>query len=210
MYQDAISILKKINNLGYISYIVGGYPRDLLLNRKSLDIDICTSATPEIIKDFFEVVSDNSKYGSLKIKYNNNLFEITTFRKDYYKDSRYPQIEFVDDLLTDLKRRDFTINTICIDSEGNIIDLLNAKEDLKSKILKTVKDPYISLKEDNIRIIRAVRFKNNLGFKYDPKLEDAISNIKINKISNNLLNKELAKMNEFGKKEWEAILCKKK
>lgn len=210
MYQDAISILKKINSLGYISYIVGGYPRDLLLNRKSLDIDICTSATPEIIKDFFEVVSDNSKYGSLKIKYNNNLFEITTFRKDYYKDSRYPQIEFVDDLLTDLKRRDFTINTICIDSEGNIIDLLNAKEDLKNKILKTVKDPYISLKEDNIRIIRAIRFKNNLGFKYDPKLEDAISNIKINKISNNLLNKELAKMNEFGKKEWEAILCKKK
>lgn len=210
MYQDAISILKKINSLGYISYIVGGYPRDLLLNRKSLDIDICTSATPEIIKDFFEVVTDNSKYGSLKIKYNNNLFEITTFRKDYYKDSRYPQIEFVDDLLTDLKRRDFTINTICIDSEGNIIDLLNAKEDLKNKILKTVKDPYISLKEDNIRIIRAVRFKNNLEFKYDPKLEDAISNIKINKISNNLLNKELAKMNEFGKKEWEAILCKKK
>ncbi len=210
MYQDAISILKKINSLGYISYIVGGYPRDLLLNRKSLDIDICTSATPEDIKDFFEVVSDNSKYGSLKIKYNNNLFEITTFRKDYYKDSRYPQIEFVDDLLTDLKRRDFTINTICIDSEGNIIDLLNAKEDLKNKILKTVKDPYISLKEDNIRIIRAIRFKNNLGFKYDPKLEDAISNIKINKISNNLLNKELAKMNEFGKKEWEAILCKKK
>ena len=210
MYQDAISILKKINSLGYISYIVGGYPRDLLLNRKSLDIDICTSATPEDIKDFFEVVSDNSKYGYLKIKYNNNLFEITTFRKDYYKDSRYPQIEFVDDLLTDLKRRDFTINTICIDSEGNIIDLLNAKEDLKNKILKTVKDPYISLKEDNIRIIRAIRFKNNLGFKYDPKLEDAISNIKINKISNNLLNKELAKMNEFGKKEWEAILCKKK
>lgn len=210
MYQDAISILKKINSLGYISYIVGGYPRDLLLNRKSLDIDICTSATPEDIKKIFEVVTDNSKYGSLKIKYNNNLFEITTFRKDYYKDSRYPQIEFVDDLLTDLKRRDFTINTICIDSEGNIIDLLNAKEDLKSKILKTVKDPYISLKEDNIRIIRAVRFKNNLGFKYDPKLEDAISNIKINKISNNLLNKELAKMNEFGKKEWEAILCKKK
>ena len=210
MYQDAISILKKINSLGYISYIVGGYPRDLLLNRKSLDIDICTSATPEDIKKIFEVVTDNSKYGSLKIKYNNNLFEITTFRKDYYKDSRYPQIEFVDDLLTDLKRRDFTINTICIDSEGNIIDLLNAKEDLKNKILKTVKDPYISLKEDNIRIIRAVRFKNNLEFKYDPKLEDAISNIKINKISNNLLNKELAKMNEFGKKEWEAILCKKK
>ena len=115
MYEVAISILKELNELGYTSYIIGGYPRDHLLNQSNDDIDICTSATPDIIKKQYEIIIDNSKYGSLQIKKNNYYFEITTFRIELEYHGRYPKIKYTNDILEDLNRRDFTINTFCID-----------------------------------------------------------------------------------------------
>lgn len=103
MYETAISILKKLEQLGYEAYIIGGYPRDLLLNIQNDDIDICTSATPDIIIDKFEVVADYSKFGSVRIKKNNFIFEITTFRIDTYDNDRYPTIEYTKTLQEDLK-----------------------------------------------------------------------------------------------------------
>ncbi len=177
MFETAIRLLEKISSYGYVAYMVGGYPRDLYLKRTFTDIDICTDATPmELHQIFSEVVTTNSEYGSVTIVFEKTKFEITTFRKDIkYKDYRRPEkIEYVDTLEEDIKRRDFTINTLCIDKVGNQIDLIGAKQDLDNKIIRTVTNPKISLKDDALRILRAIRFATTLNFTLEPKLKTYI------------------------------------
>ena len=128
MYDTAIEILNKITDFGYKAYIVGGYPRDIYLKRNSVDIDICTNATPKELKEIFhESILKSQEYGSVSLIYKKIRFEITTFRKEIkYENNRFPvKIKYIDTLVDDLERRDFTINTLCIDSKGNFIDLLN-------------------------------------------------------------------------------------
>lgn len=172
MYNKALEILKIFERHNYIAYIVGGYPRDYLLGIKTNDIDICTNATPREIMEIFtsKTVSDNG-YGSVVITYKGSLFDITTMRKDIkYENNRKPiKIKYVSDLKTDLLRRDFTINTICIDSEGNFIDTMKAKIDIDHHIIKTVGNPRVKIKEDSLRILRAIRFAATLDFDIDDK-----------------------------------------
>lgn len=177
MHETALKVLKQLESHGYKAYVVGGYPRDLYLKRKTIDIDICTNATPKEITEIFNNVKLNSaKYGSVSLIYNNIRFEITTFRKEIkYENHRIPvQIEYIDDLSEDLKRRDFVINTLCMDSDGNIIDLLGAKEDLDARRIKMIGDPKERLQEDALRILRAVRFATTLNFELDSELEKNI------------------------------------
>lgn len=200
MYEVAISILKELNELGYISYIIGGYPRDRLLNQSNDDIDICTSATPDIIKKQYEIIIDNSKYGSLQIKKNNYYFEITTFRIELEYHGRYPKIKYTNDILEDLNRRDFTINTFCIDQYGQIHDFLNAESDLKNGIIRCIGDTEVKIKEDPIRILRAIRFSTKLNFKIEKNLLQVIDKYQylVLNLSNHQIEKELSKMNEKG------------
>ena len=172
MYKKAIELLNKFHEHGYLAYIVGGYPRDSLLGIKTKDIDICTNAKPIEIMELFDTESSTSvKYGSVKVIYKNYKFDVTTFRKDIkYEDNRKPiKIKYIDNLKKDLLRRDFTINTICIDKDENIIDLLGAKIDIDNKIIKTVGNPRYRLKEDALRILRAIRFAVILDFDIDDK-----------------------------------------
>ena len=181
MYTNALNILKKLNKNGYEAYIVGGYPRDLYLERTSVDIDICTNATPKEIKDVFgNAMLHEVNYGSVTVIKNKIRFEITTFRRDIkYVNNRFPvEMEYVDNLLEDLKRRDFTINTLCIDSEGNRIDLLDGIKDIDNKIIRTVGNPKIKLREDALRILRAIRFATELDFKLDEELKKYIKEYK--------------------------------
>ena len=198
MYEIAIQILNKLEDNGYNAYIIGGYVRDKLLNIENNDIDICTSAYPNKIKELFNVIEDNSKFGSLKILENNYIYEITTFRKDTYTNNRYPRIEFTNSLDEDLKRRDFTINTICIDSDNNYIDLYNGIEDINKKVIKMVGDPNTKLKEDPLRILRAIRFAGKLNFSLNKELKDSIIENKelINTLSKNKIKEEVDKMNQ--------------
>ena len=170
MYETAIKMLDKLNSNGFKAYIVGGYPRDLILNRESFDIDICTDATPKEMKEIFkDSMLPKVEYGSVTVIYHKVRFEITTFRKDLkYKNHRLPvKIEYVDSLLEDLKRRDFTINTLCLDKDGNILDLLNGRKEIESKTIKMVGSPKRRLQEDALRILRAIRFATILDFKLD-------------------------------------------
>ena len=172
MTEKAQEVLKIFENNGYNAYIVGGYVRDYLLERKTLDIDICTNATPkEIMKLFEHVQVSEFSYGSVTIVYKKIKFDITTFRKDIkYEDNRKPiKIKYISNLKEDLLRRDFTINTLCMDSQGNIIDLLNGKEDLDNKLIKTVSSPRQKIKEDSLRILRGVRFATILDFNIESK-----------------------------------------
>ena len=172
MYNKAIEILKKFMEHGYVAYIVGGYPRDKMLGVESTDIDICTDAKPKEIMDIFDItgVSD-VKYGYVKLIYKGSLFDVTTFRKDIkYENNRKPiKIKYVKELKKDLLRRDFTINTICIDYNENIIDILDGINDINKKVVRTVGNPRYRLKEDSLRILRAIRFASNLDFDIDKK-----------------------------------------
>ena len=177
MYKSAINLLKKIEEKGFSAYIVGGYPRDLYLNRPSIDIDICTSATPKDLKEIFgDIMLPKVNYGSVTVISHKVRFEITTFRRDIkYVNNRTPlKIEYIDNLLDDLKRRDFTINTLCMDSKGTIIDLLGGKKDIDNKIIRMVGDPKKRLKEDALRILRAIRFAVTLNFRIDEDLKKYI------------------------------------
>ena len=177
MNEVALNVLEKINTQGYVSYLVGGYPRDLYLGRDSIDYDICTNATPKELKNIFgNSILPTEQYGSVTLMSQGMRFEITTFRKDIkYLNNRKPiEIEYVDNLLDDLKRRDFTMNTMCIDSEGMIIDLLNGKDDIDKKIIKTVGIADLKIYEDSLRILRAIRFATVLDFDLDEDLKKAI------------------------------------
>ena len=199
MKELGLEILNKIYEYGYIGYIIGGYTRDYLLGNDTTDIDITTNATPMEIKNIFpDVYMMHESYGSVRINYKNVRFDITTFRKEEdYIDHRHPNsITYVNDLKTDLLRRDFTINTICMDKDGNIIDILNAKEDLNNHILKTIIDADTSFKIDALRILRAIRFAAILSFKLSTDIEKAIINNKslLKEISFNRKKEELDKI----------------
>ena len=199
MFEVAIKILKEIEDTGYIAYIVGGYVRDSINGIKNPDIDITTSAKPDVIKNMYEVIEDNSNFGSLKIKKEGFTFEITTFRKDIYDGSRFPKIEYTDSLYEDLKRRDFTINTICMDSDEAIIDLMGGIEDMEKKLIRSVKEADTLIKEDPLRILRAIRFMGYLNFNLDKELEESIIKNKdlIKTLSQKRINSELSKMNDI-------------
>lgn len=172
MYNRALEVLNILFDKGYLAYIVGGYPRDMVLGIKSNDIDICTNATPKEIIGIFDTenISDTN-YGSVRVIYKNYHFDVTTFRKEIkYENNRKPvKVKYINDLKKDLLRRDFTINTMCIDKDGNLIDMLGAREDIDKKIIKTVGNPRYRIKEDSLRILRAIRFASVLDFEIDSK-----------------------------------------
>ncbi len=177
MLETALKVLNIIEDNSYEAYIVGGFVRDYVMGIKSNDVDITTNARPkDLIKIFPNANIDNEMYGSVTVYLNNIRFEITTYRDDgNYLDNRHPDtINYVNDLKTDLKRRDFTINTICMDKSLNIVDLLRCRSDIDKKIIKTVINPLISFKIDCLRILRAIRFATTLDFELDKEVKEAI------------------------------------
>ena len=168
--EKALKILSILNENNHEAYIVGGYVRDKLIGRETNDIDICTSATPKEIMELFPN-TESPNYGSINIIYKNTNFDITTFRRDIkYQDNRLPvKIKYIKSHKKDLLRRDFTINTFCINKYGEIKDYLNATPDLNQRIIRTVGNPRYRLKEDSLRILRAIRFATLLDFDIEEK-----------------------------------------
>lgn len=199
MKELAFEILNKISDYGYVGYIVGGYVRDSLLGIESKDVDITTNATPMELKNIFhENDIINSNYGSITLIYKKQRFEITTFRKEEeYLDNRHPsRIIYVNDLQTDILRRDFTINALCLDKENHLIDLVNGKNDLDNKIIKTIGNSDTSFKLDALRILRAIRFASFLDFNLSDDIKKAINDNKalLKKISYERKKQELDKI----------------
>ena len=177
MFDIGLKLLKEITSHSYQAYIVGGFVRDHLLGIESNDIDITTNATPKQIKDIFEdSCLPNEDYGSVTVIMKGIHFEITTFRREIeYINNRKPiEIQYIDDLYEDLTRRDFIINTLCMDEDGVVLDYLGGREDIKNKIIRTVGDAYHKFSEDSLRILRAIRFATILDFQLDSEVYDAI------------------------------------
>lgn len=202
MDERIINILKKINALGYDAFLVGGSSRDYLLSKQFNDVDITTSASPNIISSLFNVVSNAGKsFGSLKINYEGLIAEITTFRKEKYNfKSIYPQIEhFVISINEDYIRRDLTINAIYIDKDLKIYDPANGLCDLKKKRLVFIGDANLRIKEDPTRIFRILKFKYKLNFKIPLYLRKIIkkNTNEISRLSKEKYEKEIENLKEY-------------
>ena len=165
----ALEYLEKLNDAGYESYIVGGFVRDYLLNIKSTDIDITTSATPDEVKRIFNITEEQNS-GCIKIEEGIYHIDITTFRKESsYFEHTPRKIKYIKSLSKDLKRRDFTINAICMDYKGQIIDLLNGKKDLDNGIIRVIGSINNKFRQDPLRMIRALRIMIDYDFKIEEK-----------------------------------------
>ena len=174
---NIVNVLKKIEASGFKAYVVGGFVRDFYRNKENSDVDICTSAKPDDLKHIFDNIFID-QYGSVVLNYNGINFEITTFRREKkYLDNRHPtKIKYVKNLKTDLKRRDFTMNSICLTSDLNYIDYLGGRNDINKKIVKMIGKPEKRLKEDSLRILRAIRFATTLDFELEESLKNSIKN----------------------------------
>lgn len=180
MDKDCFEILKILNDAGFFAYIVGGSCRNYYMGIPVDDIDICTSARPEDVERLFKNVDmAHRNYGSVRIDYNENYYEITTFRKDIHitEGVHSCKVEYVDTLEEDLQRRDFIMNTLCLDASGKYIDLLGARNNIMNKIICTVGDPYVSFREDPLRMLRAIRFATCLEFNLSQKVKSAIEDL---------------------------------
>lgn len=170
MHKLIKKVLNKIENNGFEAYIVGGYVRDLLLGKSSFDIDICTNATPKELINIFPGCSSKN-LGGIEFKIREYNFEITTYREEIKYENRRPiKFNYINNLFEDLKRRDFTINAICMNKNGDIIDVLKGTNDLSNLKIKMIGDTNIKLEEDPLRILRALRFSITLDFNLDSEL----------------------------------------
>jgi tRNA nucleotidyltransferase/poly(A) polymerase len=170
-------ILESLSLAGYEAYLVGGSVRDSILKRPSKDYDICTSATPEQISALFEDVDlVGAHFGICIVHEGDEQVEVATLRLDgAYSDNRRPdEIKYTLDVKEDLARRDFTINGLLMDKDGQIIDHVDGLIDIHAKIIRCIGDPQKRFHEDALRMLRAIRFAAQLGFKIDPHTSDSI------------------------------------
>lgn len=180
MLEIALEVLKKLESNGFECYLVGGFVRDYYLGIQSKDIDISTNAkSKEILKIFPNSKIPKEMYGAVTLFYKEIRFEITTFRKEIKYEKRKPiELEYISNFIEDVKRRDFTINSLCMNSKGEIIDILEGKKDIDNKIIRSINKAETSLKEDPLRMLRAIRFSTQLNFNLD---KDLIRGIKKNR-----------------------------
>ena len=175
-----LELNKLFEDNGFSLYMVGGTVRDYLMGLPLDDMDVVTDATPEDIKKFLPDASYVfARFGSVSYKTEKKVkFDITTLREEKgYEDARHPdKIHFVKDLSVDVKRRDFTVNALYMNSKLEVIDYVNGQEDLKNHTLRMVGNPDIRIKEDPLRIIRALRFSIDYKLNIDSELDKAIRN----------------------------------
>lgn len=191
-----ISILSKE---GYEAFAVGGCVRDSILDRNPDDWDITTSAKPEDVKRIFNRTFDTGiEHGTVTVRMGGESYEVTTYRiEGEYKDSRHPEsVEFTSDLKEDLMRRDFTINAMAYNDQAGLVDEFDGIKDLENKTIRCVGDPYERFSEDALRILRAVRFAAQLGFKIEEETEKAMKELAPNlqNISAERIQTELEKL----------------
>lgn len=176
-FPAALSIVEKLNELGFQAVMAGGCVRDGLLGRQPKDIDVATSAKPDDVEQAFaHTLAVGKAFGTIVVVIENRSFEVTTFRRDGdYTDGRHPgQVEF-SNMEEDAKRRDFTVNALFYDPlKQEIMDYVGGIRDLRSRVLQTVGVAEMRFSEDHLRMLRAVRFVAQLGFDLEAKTAAAM------------------------------------
>jgi tRNA nucleotidyltransferase (CCA-adding enzyme) len=175
--QNVDYIINELSNNGYEAYAVGGCVRDSILEREPEDWDITTKATPlEVKKIFRRTIDTGIQHGTVTVMLDKAGYEVTTYRIDgEYEDGRHPKaVSFTEDLVEDLKRRDFTINAMAYNVERGLIDAFDGLADIKAGIIRCVGSATERFEEDALRILRAVRFSAQLGFTIDEETLAAV------------------------------------
>ena len=170
-------ILDVLNGNGFAAYIVGGCVRDALMGETPADWDIATDAEPWQVKSLFEKTVDTGiRHGTVSVFARGGRYEVTTFRKEEkYSDYRHPdRVRFSSSLAEDLKRRDFTINAMAYHPEEGLVDIFDGAGDLEKRIIRAAGNPSERFREDALRMLRAIRFSAQLGFKIEDKTFSAI------------------------------------
>ena len=160
-------ILFTLQGHGYPAYLVGGCVRDMLLERRPHDWDICTAALPEEVLSLFPGSRPTGlRHGTVTVVIGSKQVEVTTFRTEGgYQDHRHPdRVAFVSELTEDLSRRDFTMNAIALAADGLLADPFGGVTDIREKRICCVGDPALRFEEDALRMLRALRFSAKLGF----------------------------------------------
>ncbi len=178
-----LEILDLFSAIHESAWLVGGCVRDMLLEKDIHDIDITTSAEPEVVMRLFsqhsyKIIPTGLKHGTITVIKNNFSVEITTYRTEtIYIAHRSPQtVTFTKSLTEDLKRRDFTMNAIAWHPNTGFQDPFHGQQDIKDKYIRCVGNAEKRLQEDALRILRAIRFHCTLHFSLDPSLYTAIIN----------------------------------
>lgn len=214
---DLLKFIKELNSkfrlIGCNIYAVGGTVRDFLLHKNLTDFDFATDASPGETKSILEKYDDTfAKYGVIIYRYENKKLEITSFRNEnQYLDSRHPQkIEFVKDMKIDYKRRDFTINALYMDDTGKIYDFCDGLNDLHNKTIRVIGNVDTRIKEDPLRILRALRFMMTLDFTLEKNLEKYIYEhiYLLDKLNVDKIRQEIRKMQKIDEEKTKVILEK--
>lgn len=200
---DALYVLQRLRQAGFIAYLVGGGVRDLLLRQKPKDYDISTSALPEQVKQIFhrQCLLIGRRFRLAHIRFGHKIIEVSTFRTGendsdlIVHDNEWGTPE------QDVLRRDFTINGLFYDSENeSVIDYVNGWVDIQRHILRTIGDPEVRFKQDPVRMLRLLKFRARFGFEIDQESHQALLKCKheITKSSPARVLEEIYKMLESG------------
>ncbi len=168
--QAGSACITRLEQAGFSAFFVGGCVRDLLLNRGINDVDVATSARPEQVMGLFEhAIPTGLSHGTVTVLIHSIPVEVTTYRRESeYTDHRHPDsVFFVDHIEEDLARRDFTMNALAMNLQGEKVDPFHGVVDLEHKILRGVGDPVTRFKEDPLRMLRGIRFAVQLDFTID-------------------------------------------
>lgn len=201
---NALGICQKLQEHGYDAVIVGGPVRDFLMGSRPNDIDIATSAIPNIVRRIFPrtyVQGSGEQHGTIGVVMNDTTYEVTTFRLDVMTDGRHAQVAFTESLEEDLLRRDFTINAIAVRPDrdtGKLVDPFEGAKDIERGIIRAVGEPELRFQEDYLRIMRGYRFAARFGFSIEPETREAMRAHMdgLKKISRERIREELLKMME--------------
>src|SRR3990167_3427186 len=176
-HPQAEFIVDQLAKAGFIAYYAGGWVRDFLLQHPSDDIDIATNAPPETIQALFShTVPIGIAFGIVLVIIDGHQYEVATFRQDLdYHDGRRPSRIIFATAQDDAHRRDFTINGMFYDpKKDEILDYVNGRADLEAKIIRAIGNPHERIKEDRLRMIRAIRLACRFSFQIEEKTKAAI------------------------------------
>lgn len=199
--KEARYVLEVLENANFQARLAGGCVRDRLLNITPKDYDVATSAKPEAVIEAFQklgikVLPTGVEHGTVTIILKHSQVEVTTLRKDISTDGRHAQVSFTNDFEQDAARRDFTVNALSENRQGQVFDYFSGQRDLENKILRFVGIPAKRITEDYLRILRLFRFWAT--YELTPT-DDAINACKnyakeISKLSQERITSEIMKM----------------
>ncbi|MBI2631295.1 HD domain-containing protein [Candidatus Nomurabacteria bacterium] len=210
--KEVSHVTQTLEGAGFEAYLVGGCVRDLILGKEPKDWDVTTNAIPEQIIGLFEKTVYENTFGTVgvcvpcetsggEVTHETSeyvIIEVTPYRLEAkYSDFRHPDdVKFSDKLEDDLKRRDFTVNALALNSKGHLVDLFYGLKDIKDKTIQAVGDPKDRFSEDALRMLRAVRFSCQLDFSVSYEVTESIlKNAElIKKISSERIRDEFVKI----------------